>query len=134
MKGRKPGTIVTGSRPLVKAPTAPAGLSADARAEWRRVAPILVERRHLTTADLGVLEIYVTAFGNVRETQRILARDGLVTVGPTGMLKQHPALASQAVAMQNARLAAAEMGLTPFSGTRLTMRGDDDADDLSFLG
>lgn len=134
MKGRKPGAIGGGANALTRTPSPPAELSKDARAEWRRVAPILVERRHLTTADLGVLEIYCIAFGNVRETQRILARDGITIAAPSGMLKQHPALSSQTNAMQSARLAASELGLTPYAGARLTLRGDDDADDLSFLG
>jgi P27 family predicted phage terminase small subunit len=124
-RGRKPGTIVGGSSPVSDVPRPPSWLSKDAKAEWRRVASILIEeRKTLTHADLGTLESYCCATGTVREMQRILNRDGAIVVAGTGLPKRHPALSAQNAAMQTARLCAAELGLTPVSRSRPAMRDD----------
>ncbi|RWD50585.1 MAG: phage terminase small subunit P27 family, partial [Mesorhizobium sp.] len=109
-------------------PPAPTWLSKDAKAEWRRVAPILVnERKVLTEADLGTLESYCIATGTVREAHRALNRDGLVVAG-----KRHPAFGMMNAAQTTARLCAAELGLTPVSRSRPAIREDED-DELSPL-
>jgi phage terminase small subunit len=41
-------------------------LSADGKGEWRRVVPLLIERRILTDADL---ESYCVAIGSMREAR-----------------------------------------------------------------
>src|SRR5690606_36103701 len=119
----------------------PSWLSVEAKKEWRRVMPILVERRILTTADLGSLENYCTAIGQVRDMERHLQehghvfesfkeRDGeLVSTG----LKRNPAVGIQSDAMTRARLLAAELGLTPVSRSRPAIREDDDDDALNPL-
>mgnify|MGYP001313501869 CR=1 FL=1 len=132
MKGVKPRLVVDNSA-VSKAPPAPAWLSADAKREWKRVVPILVERRILTTADLGSLENYCTAIGQIREMERQLQRDGHVIETDKG-LKRHPAVGIQSDAMTRARLLAAELGLTPVSRSRPAVRGDSAGDDLDFLG
>ena len=132
MRGRKPAAILSGTGTVDAAPKAPSWLSKDAKAEWNRVVPILIERRTLTEADLGTLESYVTATGTVRECQRAIAKDGLFVVDAKGSLKRHPALGVQNASMTTARLCAAELGLTPVSRSRPSIR-DDSAEDLSFL-
>jgi len=109
---------------------APEWMSSDAAAEWDRVMPILSERRILTVADLGGLENYCVAIGQVREMERHLQEFGHVIDGPTG-LKRNPAVGIQADAMTRARLLAAELGLTPVSRSRPAIREDDpdDGDD-----
>ena len=57
MRGTKPHLVVDNAAVRV-APRAPAWLSKDAAAEWRRMVPIIVERRILTRADLASLENY----------------------------------------------------------------------------
>ncbi|MEW9838093.1 phage terminase small subunit P27 family [Mesorhizobium sp. ZMM04-4] len=110
-------------------PNPPAWLSKDAKAEWRRVAPILVdERKVLTEADLGTLESYCIATGTVREAHRTLNHDGLM-IGD----KRHPAFGVMNAAQTTARLCAAELGLTPVSRSRPAIRDDGDDDDLSPL-
>ena len=141
MRGVKPRLVVDNGA-VSKAPPVPAWLSKDAKAEWRRVVPILVERRILTTADLGSLENYCTAIGQVREMERHLQEHGhvfesfkeqegeLVSTG----LKRNPAVGIQSDAMTRARLLAAELGLTPVSRSRPSVRGESAGDDLDFLG
>lgn len=132
MRGVKPHLVVDNAA-VSKAPPVPTWLSKDAKAEWRRVVPILVERRILTTADLGSLENYCTAIGQVREMERQLQRDGHVIDTDKG-LKRHPAVGIQSDAMTRARLLAAELGLTPVSRSRPALRGESAGDDLDFLG
>lgn len=126
MKGRKPGTIVSGSHTLTKAPPAPADLSKDARAEWRRVAPILAERRHLTAADLGALESLCIAIGLRDEARRTLAAEGSTYKAGNGLLKAHPAVGILKDALSACLRHQAELGLTIVSRSRIAL-GDDEA-------
>lgn len=129
MKGTKP-KLRTDAAPLGELP-APAWLSAGAAAEWDRVMPILAERRILTAADLGSLENYCAAIGQVREMERHLQEHGHV-IQIEGVWKRNPAVGVQSDAMTRARLLAAELGLTPVSRSRPAIRDEeeDDADPL----
>ena len=128
MRGAKPD-----ARPdraaLPSVPRAPTWMHKHAKAEWRRVAPILVERRVLTDGDLGTLEGYAVAVGTVRECADELRRDGLTYLDAKGTRKRHPATAIQLAALQAARLAANELGLTPVSRSRPAIRTDDAIED-----
>lgn len=131
MRGTKPMLVVDNGAVLkdIKAPT---WMSKDAKAEWRRVFPILRKRRILTTADLGSLENYCLALGTVREMERTLQTEGHVFAGESGP-KRHPAVAIQSDAMTRALRLASELGLTPVSRSRPAVRKEDDNDDPSPL-
>ena len=127
MRGAKPAII--SDKAAVKTVTAaPAWLSPDAQAEWNRVMPIIVERRILTVADLGSFENYCIAIGTVREMDRHLQKNGHV-YELEGAFKRNPAVGVQSDAMTRARLLAAELGLTPVSRSRPSVREDGDGDD-----
>ena len=126
MKGTKP-KLRTDAAALDELP-APAWLSDGAAAEWARVMPILAERRILTAADLGSLENYCTAIGQVGEMERHLQEHGHV-IEVEGLWKRNPAVGVQSDAMTRARLLAAELGLTPVSRSRPSIRQDGDDDD-----
>lgn len=138
MRGTKPHLVIDNGA-VRTAPRPPSWLSKDAAAEWRRVVPILVERRILTTADLGGLENYVVAIGHIREAERHIQLHGLVfeafketaegTIVPLGM-KRNPSIGIVAEATTRARLLAAELGLTPVSRSRPSIRDEGDDDDL----
>ncbi|WP_114966806.1 phage terminase small subunit P27 family [Alkalilacustris brevis] len=120
MKGTKPQLVIDNDA-VDRVPQAPGWLSKDARAEWRRVMPALVKRRILTRADLGSVENYCVAIGRVREVERaIQAADAI-----------DPALfRMQDKATTTARQLAAELGLTPVSRSRPSIRDDGDDDSL----
>lgn len=122
MRGTKPRLVVDNTA-VKKAPSAPSWLSAEARAEWKRVMPSLVQRRILTVADLGSLESYCIAVGRVKQLEAELQREFDIKI-----------FRAQDNAMTTARQLAAELGLTPVSRSRPSVReaGDDD-DDLSPL-
>ncbi|MHB2165725.1 phage terminase small subunit P27 family [Alsobacter sp. R-9] len=124
MRGTKPATIRPGTSSVKSAPKAPAWLSKDAKAEWSRVVPVLVERRVLTDADLGCVEAYCVAIGRVREFER------LIQSGDGDLLRL---VRAQDKSTQTARQLAAELGLTPVSRSRPTMRDEDEDEDLAGL-
>ena len=128
MKGTKP-SMKTDKSAIRSIQPPPKWLSADAKAEWKKVFPSLVERRILTVADLGSLENYCVAIGTIREMERKLQVEGYVFVTESG-LKRHPATAIRSEAMTQARLLAAELGLTPVSRSRPAIRDDEDDDSL----
>ncbi|MEH2517555.1 P27 family predicted phage terminase small subunit [Bradyrhizobium sp. AZCC 1610] len=116
MKGRKPALAADQKALGVVKPAA--WLSTHAKAEWRRVMPDLVERRILTNADLGSLESYCIAIGRVRELEKLL-RAG---IDPKLFRMQDQAI-------KTARQLAAELGLTPVSRSRPSIRDDNQDDD-----
>jgi len=133
MKGRKPKLkLIEGGTAAVRCPTAPGWFSLQARAEWKRSAPQLQGRRLLAPDMLGTLESYCIAVGVVRETEEIMCREGRMIDTDEGP-KQHPAFRMQSAAMREARLLAAELGLTPHRrGGKETeeVKGDEWASDL----
>ncbi|MDW9841136.1 phage terminase small subunit P27 family [Sinorhizobium meliloti WSM1022] len=128
-RGLKPSTITPGTSPVMTVPPPPSYLSKDAKAEWRRVAPILIlERKVLTVADMGALENYCIALGTMRELHRLLQAEGHVL--PTG--KRHPASTALLQTQQQQLRAAAELGLTPSARSRAAL-SEAAADDEDFL-
>lgn len=125
MRGTKP-ILVVDNGAVQTVPSPPAWLSRAAKAEWRRVMPILFERRILTDADLGSLENYCLAQARVRDAERVLGK----TTDPDAWTKL---VRTQDKAMATARQLASELGLTPVSRSRPSIReeeGDDDDNPL----
>lgn len=123
MKGTKPALrqdadALTGTLP------APVWLAEEARKEWDRVIPDLIERRILTDADLGGLENYCICIGRVRDMEAAIQAES----EPEMMLKL---IRVQDKAMASARQLAAELGLTPVSRSRPAIREDGDQDDTA---
>ncbi len=132
MRGRKPEKILSVTK-VHDLAAPPAWFSKDARAEWSRTVPILNERRIMTAGDLASFENYCVAVGQVREMQRIIVKQGHIIETARGP-RAHPAVKIQADAMTRARLLAAELGLTPVSRSRPSIREDNDDPDASDLG
>ena len=120
MRGTKP-SLRTDSKAITAVPRAPAWLSPAARLEWRRVMPLLVERKILTDADMAMVEAFCVASVRVREIEKLIQN-------PSGEI-DGKLFRMQGQAMQTARQIAAELGLTPVSRSRPTIRDDDQQDD-----
>lgn len=117
MKGRKPALVIDAE--AIEGIIPPTSwLSKHAKAEWRRVMPELAKRKILTTADLGSLEGYCVATGKVRELE-ILMRSGF----------DAKLFRMQDQAIKTARQFAAELGLTPVSRSRPSVRDNSNDDD-----
>lgn len=117
MKGRKP-ELAADADAFDSPARPPSWLSKHAKAEWRRVMPELSKRRILTSADLGMLESYCIAIGRVRELEQLL-RAGI----------DAKLFRMQDQAIKTARQLAAELGLTPVSRSRPSIRDDQGEDD-----
>lgn len=133
MKGRRPQDVTPGA--MNRVPSAPPWLSKEAKAEWRRVAPILVmERRTLTEGDLSTLAAYCLAVGQLQESSRILASEGLTFKTEAGIPKPHPAAKLRTDAMTQIRQLGVELGLTPVSRSRPALREEADSEEGIELG
>lgn len=120
MKGKRPNLVVDADA-VDSVPRAPSWLSKHAKAEWQRVLPALVQRKILTVADLGSLENYCVACGRVRELERVI--QAASDIDPVLFRLQDKATAT-------ARQLASELGLTPVSRSRPSVRegsGEDDS-------
>lgn len=123
MKGAKPKLIVDNDA-ISKVPAPPSWMGKDAKTEWRRIMPALVDRKILTNADMGSVENYCVSIGRAREVEALIQKDGI-----------DPVLCRlQDKAVQTARQLAAELGLTPVSRSRPSVREAADDDDDSPLG
>lgn len=115
-------------------PRPPSWMPKAAQAEWRRVFPVLTERRILTDADLGCLENYCLAIGQVRDCQRAITRARKMFVQSNRSApRPHPGFRLQHEAMRQARQLAAELGLTPVSRSRPAIAEREDDDDFAGL-
>lgn len=109
----------TPAAPVATFDTPPPELAGDrvARAEWRRLAPILRAARQITEADRGLLITLCLEWSRYRAAAR-LARALLVTTH-NGYTTAHPAVG---IARNTAALCLklwAELGCTPSSRTRV---------------
>ncbi len=146
MRGRKPKPtklkilrgnpgkrrIKTGEPEPKGVPTCPGCLSADARQEWRRMAPELVRLKLLTSVDRGVFAGYCIAWGIAKAAQAIIAVEGIMAEGAEGGVKRHPAVEILNTALTTMHKFAVEFGFTPSARARLgdwgTDKGGDELD------
>lgn len=125
MRGAKPWLAVNNGD-VTEMPAPPEWLGASAIEEWHRIVPDLVTRGRLNGADIGSVEAYCVAMGQVRDLQVIILDKGLVVYPENGGLpKRHPAAVMQAEAMNTALRLAAELGLTPVSRGRPAIRSNE---------
>jgi P27 family predicted phage terminase small subunit len=132
MKGRKPKLRLVQGGPAApqkparapRCPAPPNWLSAEAKREWRKVAPQLHRRQLLKPEVAAVLANYAMAVGLVRGYREQLRLEGHVVMTKDGP-RTHPAFKMLMAALREARLHAAELGVTPH---RLSTRGKQDAE------
>jgi len=111
VKGRK-SAPVEAERPTKRCPAPPSWLPPHAKKEWKRAAKELHGRKLLSDDTLATLESYCVAVGQVRECEEVMTTEGRIIASEKGP-KPHPAFRMQGAAMREARLLAAELGLTP---------------------
>lgn len=119
LRGVKP-SLAPDRAPLTKAPPAPKWMTDEARAEWKRIMPQLIERRIITKADLGGVEKYCAAAGAADQIAKFQAALPLPDLKLGGLQIRY---------MQAARQLAAEYGLTPTSRARVGSAANEDDDD-----
>jgi P27 family predicted phage terminase small subunit len=108
-------------------PKMPTHLSKAAKAEWRRLVPLLLERGSLTDADSAVLSIYAETYSRWLAAKADVEANGLtITVSvldkhgvAVTSRKTNPALRTLETCERNLRSLLREFGLTPATRERV---------------
>lgn len=116
--------------------TAPRHLSKAAKAEWRRVAPMLLDQGLLMETDLSILAAYCTAFAGYLECKALVGEQGqIITVesqtrtGRTSKPIRNPAVTLMLDYQRAMLTAASKFGFSPYDRERI--EGSIDAPDDS---
>lgn len=130
--------LADGVHPEVGLPPMPTHLAPEARKEWKRISPLLLELNLLTKIDRAALELYCRAYGRLQQVERALTQrqallvddgkdptDALVQPTPTGFLRES-ALSRQAdeLSRQVDRYLAS-FGMSPSARSRVTASRND---------
>lgn len=115
-------------------PRPPATLSAVGKAEWRRVAPLMLKRGTLREEILSVLEAYCMAVAQAREYAELAAGQPLVIATADGKgLKRNPVHGFLADALKQVGVFSKVLGLAVGSKGR-ALSEDVDADRARWSG
>lgn len=130
--------LADGVHPAVELPPMPQHFSAEARKEWKRVTPLLLDLNLLTKIDRAALELYCRAYGRLQQVERalsarqaqLLAEDkdpteALLWQTPTGFQRES-ALSRLAEGLsQQVDRYLASFGMSPSSRSRVTASRND---------
>lgn len=108
-------------------PNLPSWLSAEAKAEWKRVVPGLSRLDLLKPEDRAALAAYCEAWATFVQATRTVQEEGQVIEARQGKLP-HPCVGIARAAGREMRSWAAHFGLTPSTEQALA-RGADDGDE-----
>lgn len=97
----------------------PAYLGRGAKAEWRRIIPILDEMGILSKADRSVIAAYCQAWQRYQEFERLIDEHGVTFVTEKGYIAQRPEVAMSAKQQTLLKQFAGELGLSPSSRSRV---------------
>ena len=101
--------------------TCPSWLSKEAKAEWRYIVPKLEKLGLLTFIDKAALVSYVTAYADLQQTEREIAKHGFTQLTETGYEQNRPIVAIRNQARTTIKQFLAEFGLSPASRSRLNV-------------
>ena len=115
-------------------PEMPDFLTAEARAEWKRIVPILCDMGVLTVADGKALAGYCSAYAQLAKCEAAIEKFGLICATldqATGVaeLKVNPAVRIKSDALRHMKSFLIEFGLTPASRSKLKINANHDAPD-----
>ena len=122
------------AKPRSVAPDCPDWLNAEAKAEWKRLAPELERLGLLTVLDRAAFSCYCQSFGHWVQAQRVLREHGMMYVTASGRVRERPEVAIAESSLKLMRAFAVEFGLTPNSRSRFSLPDplteDDDMEGL----
>ena len=122
-------------RPRPVAPKCPTWLAAEAKREWKRIAPALERLGLLTEIDGVALAGYCQSYARWRQCQEVLAKDGLTFKTESGYTAARPEVAIGNRALIEVRAFCVQFGLTPSARARMQLYeagGDYDEEDSPF--
>ncbi len=118
INGREP-------KPAGSLPDCPAHLSAEAKAEWNRIAASLNKIGLLTQVDRTTMAGYCQCYGRWVEAEQKLAETPAILRMPSGYIQQSPWLTIANKQLELMARYMAELGLTPASRSRLAIQVHD---------
>ena len=107
-------------KPEVKAPACPTHLSRIAKAEWKRIIPMVVNLGLMTKMDRAAMAAYCQSYGRWVDAENKVKERGDVVKTPDGKIVPNPYLGVANRAMDNMRKFLVEFGMTPSSRSRLS--------------
>jgi P27 family predicted phage terminase small subunit len=107
-------------KPATEVPTCPAHLNPSAKAEWKRIARLLVALGIVSLLDRAALAAYCQAYGRWVEAERKLQETPLLIKLPSGYIQQSPWLAIANKQLELMYKYMAELGLSPASRSRVS--------------
>jgi P27 family predicted phage terminase small subunit len=110
--------------PPDRLPDCPDHLNAAARAEWHRIAEILVRMGVVSQIDRAVLAAYCQAYGRWVEAEEKLRETPVMMRTPSGYVQQNPWLGIVNRQLDLMARFMAELGLTPASRSRIRAMAD----------
>lgn len=125
---RKDRAAINEVAPPPGVPERPDWLDKEACAEWDRVVPQLAALGILATVDRALLAAYCTAHSLAVDATRKYQKDGLMLKTKQGTFK-HPMIKVAQEARSQARLLAAEFGLSPAGRTRISAPQSGESDE-----
>ena len=109
----------------------PAWLEAEAKKEWKRLAPSLEAMGILTSVDISAFAGYCQAYARWKEAEEFISQHGSIFQTPSGYVQQVPQVS---IAQQNLKIMqsfCSEFGLTPATRSRIiAQNGSDVSDDV----
>ena len=145
--------LADGVHPEVGLPSMPANFGREARKEWRRVTPLLLELNLLTRIDRAALELYCRTYGRLQQVEAAITKrqnlalagggdptDALVQATPTGFIRESALSRLAADLSQQVDRYLASFGMSPSSRSRVVasrndtqfrLPGMDDEDDAA---
>lgn len=116
-------------KPPADAVKPPSWLSKEARKVWKRVIASLDPLKIVTNADVEQLAMFCDAAARYAECSQIIAKEGIVIIGPKGPM-QHPAAVAQAKYATIVTRIGSKFGLDPSGRASLAIsKGDDEPQD-----
>ena len=99
--------------------TPPEWLDADARAQWTRLAPDLIDKGVLKPWDAAAFGLWCDAAARHAEAAQIIAEEGVIAIGLHGGKVKHPAVSIVTGYAQVMLSYGARFGLTPSDRSQL---------------
>ena len=106
-------------QPIVTMPHCPAYLDEVAKAEWDRLAPILVRMKVLSEADYIALASLCQTFSTMVKAQEQLTKSGILLKTQSGYVQQSPLIGIVNSCTEKIVTLCREFGLTPSARSRM---------------
>lgn len=103
----------------VERPSCPSWLTAEARAEWRRIVPQLEQAGVIAKVDRALLAAYCEAWGEFVKMVQLIQQQGELIKTTNGNVIHHPYLSVRNRARQVLLQLAQQFGLSPSARTRI---------------